>query len=229
MQRILFSSQARLLLRSRFFVASFFLGAFLLSGFCGLVPAHAEALLAGVHYDPITPPIARSGTKPEVVEVFNFKCPHCYTLFSHVAVWMEKNQQHFTYKALPVFWGKQTDVPLRAYFAAEFLDKGKEMKKAIFNAHFGKSADIENVEEIIFLAEAEGLDSGEFRNYLESFGVSAKIAQSKALQNAFRVSSTPTLVVNGKYQIAPGKHARDAHGEIDYDRLFQIVETLAAQ
>lgn len=208
--------------------AIFLLPLFLfLTGWSGV--ASGEALRAGVDYDRITPPVPPSGTKPEVVEIFNFKCPHCFSLSPHTAEWAEKNKARFDFKSVPVYWGKQTDIPVRAFFAAEFLGKGEAMKQAIFKAHFSQSADIENIEEMTFLAEATGMDPQSFRTQMNSFGVSAKITQAKALQTAFRASSTPTLVVNGAYQVLPGKHARGMTESVDYPRLFMILETLATQ
>ncbi|WP_130470426.1 thiol:disulfide interchange protein DsbA/DsbL [Candidatus Magnetaquicoccus inordinatus] len=186
----------------------------------------APALQEGIHYDLITPAVAKTTDKPEIVEVFNFKCPHCAALAPHTAEWAEKNKARFQFRSLPVFWGKQTDLPLRAFFAAEFLGKGEAMKQAIFNAHFNHSADIENKEELVFMAEALGLDGKTFQNQLFAFAVSAKLSQAKALQESYRVSFTPTLVVNGTYQILPSRHAKGENG-VDHARLFEIIETLA--
>ncbi|MBF0400094.1 MAG: thiol:disulfide interchange protein DsbA/DsbL [Magnetococcales bacterium] len=212
----------------RYLIAIVLLPLFLLlSG--GSDVSAAETLRAGVDYERITPPVPRSGTKPEVVEVFNFKCPHCSSLAPHTAEWAEKNKDRIDFRSVPVYWGKQTDIPVRAYFAAEFLGKGEAMKQAIFQAHFSNSADIENIEEMTFLAEATGMDAQSFRSQMNSFGVSAKISQAKALQTAFRASSTPTLVINGRYQVLPGRHARGGAEGVDYSRLFTILETLVNQ
>ncbi|MBF0162092.1 MAG: thiol:disulfide interchange protein DsbA/DsbL [Magnetococcales bacterium] len=192
-------------------------------------PVDLSPLQAGVHYDPISPVVPRTGDKPEVIEIFNFKCPHCFSLAPHTAAWAEKNKERFVFKSVPVYWGKQTDVPARAFFAAEFMGKGEAMKQAIFKAHFDHSANIENIEDLMFLAEAVGLDQHAFRNQMNAFGVSAKLSQAKAMQQAFRTSSTPTLVVNGAYQILPGKHARGDGDAVQYDKLFRIVETLAVR
>ncbi len=204
---------------------------FLLTGWSGIAVAapQAEALQPGVHYTPISPAIPRSGTKPEVVEVFNFKCPHCFSLAPHTAEWAEKNKDRFVFKSIPVYWGKQTDLPARAFFAAEFMGKGEAMKMAIFKAQFDHSADIENVEEMIFLAESLGMEAQAFRTNLHSFGVSSRVAQAKTFQQDAKVSSTPTLVINGQYQVQPGLHARSMTEPVDYDKLFMIVETLATQ
>jgi protein dithiol oxidoreductase (disulfide-forming) len=184
----------------------------------------AGNLEAGTHYETITPPVPQTGNKWTVVEVFNFKCPHCFTLHPHLEKWSRANQTKYATKSLPIYWGNQTAMPIRAYYAAEFLGKGPEMKGAIFKANFKDSVNIESADELGFLAEDIGLDQEKFKNFLNSFGVSAKIAQSKVQQRVFGVHSTPTLVINGKYRVSFGKHAKG-----DPLKLFEIVETLAAQ
>ncbi|MBF0379551.1 MAG: thiol:disulfide interchange protein DsbA/DsbL [Magnetococcales bacterium] len=186
--------------------------------------SHAMGVEENTHYDMIIPPVPQSGGKPTIVEVFNFKCPHCYTLHHQMGKWTAINSSRYNIQSLPIFWGKQTDMPLRAYFAAEFLGKGDEMKSAIFKAHFDNSVNIENIDEIGFLAEEVGLDPEQFKSYLGSFGVSTKLAQGNEQQHDFGVNSTPTLVVNGKYRVSFGKHA-----DGDTKKLFKIVETLAAK
>lgn len=208
-------------------VMCLFMALFLLIALPGHTMAGAKTLQPGVHYDLITPPVARSGPLPEVVEVFNFKCPHCFTLSPRMAAWAKKHHGRITYTALPVYWGNQTDMPARALAAAEFLGMGEAMKMAIFKAHFEHTSDIENVDEIIFLAEATGLEPESFHQHLQSFGVLTRMAQTKILQRAFGVRSTPTVVINGMYRVSPGKHARPTGEKVDYDLFFRIIETLA--
>lgn len=186
--------------------------------------SYAQGLESGTHYDPITPPVPHSGNKGTVIEVFNFKCGHCYKLHPHMDRWTQANKGKYNIKSLPIFWGNQTDMPIRAYYAAEFLGKGPEMKDGIFKAQFENSTNIESVDELGFLAEEVGLDPEKFKSYLTSFGVGAKVAQAKSQQRSFAVHSTPTLVVNGRYRVSFGSHA---HG--DPEKLFQIVESLAKQ
>ncbi len=187
-------------------------------------PGQLHALEANTHYDLITPPVPHSGKMPTVVEVFNFKCSHCYRLHPHMAAWSKLNGENYDIASLPIYWGKQTDLPLRAYYAAEFLGKGEEMKAAIFKAQFENSVNIESTDEIGFLAEEVGLNPEKFKSFLNSFGVSAKINQAKGQQRRFGVHSTPTLVINGKYRVSYGKHANG-----DPQKLFNIVESLASR
>ncbi|MBF0108840.1 MAG: thiol:disulfide interchange protein DsbA/DsbL [Magnetococcales bacterium] len=199
---------------------------FFCSLFLFLAPLHAETmtLKAGVDYTAIVPPVPVPTGKPEIVEVFNFKCPHCYDLHPHLEAWLKNNGDRYQYRSLPVYWGRQTDLPLRSFFAAEFLGRGPQMKTAIFKAHFDNNLNIENINELGFIAEEAGLDPEKFKSQLQSFGVSTRVSQALSLQKAYGVTGTPALVVNGKYQVSFGQHAKG-----DPKRLIAIVEALAAR
>lgn len=180
-----------------------------------------ETLVEGTHYERILPAVPQPGQHGTVYEVFNFKCPHCFTLHPAMEQWAKANRDKVDIYSLPVYWGSQTDMPVRAYYAATFLGQGDVMKSAIFKAHFQEAVDIENIDEMGFLAEEVGLNPETFKSYLNAFGVSAKLSQTKVQQRQFGVDSTPTLVVNGAYRVSFGKHA-----EGDPKKLFRIVEKL---
>ena len=73
--------------------------------------AHATPLQAGVDYDVVTPPVAPIVKEPEVVEIFNFKCSHCYALSPHLTAWVAQNSTRYSYRSFPIFWGKQNSTP----------------------------------------------------------------------------------------------------------------------
>ncbi|NGZ07757.1 MAG: thiol:disulfide interchange protein DsbA/DsbL [Magnetococcales bacterium] len=178
----------------------------------------------GEHYEVISPPVPVTGSKPEVVEVFNFKCPHCVKLHPAMEEWTRRMQERLDIQSLPIAFSQQSDQPLRAFYAGQFLGREKEMKHAIFNAHFTDHINIDSPQELAFIAEGLKMDSVAFQNHMQSFGVQSKIAQGRMRSQAFGVSSTPTLVINGRYRVTPGRHDQGSH-----ERLFAIVEALAAQ
>lgn len=188
-----------------------------------LAAAAPPALEEGRDYERVDPPQPPAGGRLEVVEVINFKCPHCFEVQKSFHGWMERNQGRVAIRMIPVFWGRQTDTPVRAYWAAHFMGKGEAMKMAIFTAHFEDNRDIENPEDLADLAREAGLDPQQFKEQMNAFGVLAKVAQGKAQQAAFGVNSTPTFVINGRYRVNSG-HVRG-----DWQRLFQIVDTLLAR
>lgn len=183
--------------------------------------AVAEDYIAGIHYDTIQPPVPVQGGKPEIVEVFNFKCPHCDHLRPVFDKWAQKNKDRFTIKHLPVYWGQQTDMPVRAFFTAEFMGKGEAMRTALFKSHFQDKGNIEEQGEVVKLAQEVGLDGKQFAANLPSFGVAGKLAQARTLQKAYNVHSTPMAVVNGRYKVDAN------HGGGSWDKLLEIAEFLA--
>ncbi|MBF0179399.1 MAG: thiol:disulfide interchange protein DsbA/DsbL [Magnetococcales bacterium] len=188
--------------------------------------ARAEPFLPkdGVHYETIPSPVPPAAPGPEVVEVFNFKCPHCYDFHPHMTAWSLKMKDRYAIRSLPIAFSSQSDLPVRAYHAAAFMGRGEEMKHAIFKGHFEEGVNIDSPGELIALAEGLKLDAARFKDNLNGFAVNGKIAQGRGQANAYGIKSTPTLVINGRYRVSPGKH--DGH---DTRRLFVIVESLTAQ
>jgi thiol:disulfide interchange protein DsbA len=190
------------------------------------VTAEAESFVpkAGENYEAITPPVPVSGSRPEVVEVFNFKCPHCVKLHPAMNEWSEKMKNKYDIKSLPIAFSQQSDQPLRAFHAAQFLGREADMKHALFNAHFVDQVNIDSPQELAFLAEGMKMDSAAFQTHMNSFGVQSRIAQGRSQAQAYGITGTPTLVINGRYRVIPGRHDQGS-----YERLFAIVEALAAQ
>ncbi|MEO5376784.1 MAG: thiol:disulfide interchange protein DsbA/DsbL [Magnetococcus sp. DMHC-6] len=187
------------------------------------VTLQADPLQIGKDYELITPARPNTGAKPEIVEVFNFKCPHCADLHPEIEAWAEKNRARFDIQSMPIFWGTQTDTPVRAYYAALYLGHGANMQQKIFDTHFKNGLNIENPEELAFQAEEIGLDAKQFQQQMRSFGVISQLKRTADLQKAWGVDSTPTLVINGRYRVSPTAF------EGDMPRMFKTVEQLATQ
>ncbi|OSM07188.1 putative DSBA oxidoreductase [Magnetofaba australis IT-1] len=180
-----------------------------------------DQLIEGKHYFVVKPPVPTGSNKPVVAEVFNFKCPHCFALHPKMAAWARKMGDAVETRSIPLFWGKQTDYPARAYYAAEFMGQGERMKQAIFEAHFEQDMDIEKESDMREIAREAGVDFATLEGNMQSFGVTAKISQGRAQSKEMGVRGTPTLVVNGKYRLTAGENAGG-----DFDKLFAIVEAL---
>nr|CRH08167.1 Putative periplasmic protein disulfide isomerase I. thiol: disulfide interchange protein dsbA [Candidatus Magnetococcus massalia] len=176
------------------------------------------------HYDVIYPPVSNSQPGLHVFEVFNFKCPHCFDLHAPLTAWKNRVKGKINVHSLPIYWGNQTDTPVRALFAAEFLGKGDAMKEAIFKAQFEDDMNIESLGDMRQIAKKAGVDPDALSSAMGSFGVMARVAQAKSLADAFGVRGTPTLVVNGRYRVGLGKHASGEPA-----KLFQILEGLSAR
>ncbi len=81
-------------------------------------------------------------------------------------------------------------------------DKATFMKKALFEAYFGRAEDVSKAGVLIGCAEAAGLDSAEAQKILEGedFG-QAVIDEERTYQQA-GVTAVPGFIVNDKYLIS---------------------------
>ena len=62
-----------------------------------------------------------------------------------------------------------------------------------------------------------GVDVKKYQEIEKSFAIVNKVNRAKSLTQAYKIESTPTLIVNGKFAVA-------SQG----DRTFQIIDALAA-
>tara|TARA_R110002072_G_scaffold284396_5_gene448705 strand:- start:33174 stop:33824 length:651 start_codon:yes stop_codon:yes gene_type:complete len=76
------------------------------------------------------------------------------------------------------------------------------MKKALFEAYFGKALNISDQEALLTCVEALGLDMGEARQVLESDQYSTAVREDETKYQNSGVSSVPAFIVNQKYLIS---------------------------
>jgi thiol:disulfide interchange protein DsbA len=67
----------------------------------------------------------------------------------------------------------------------------------------------------------QGVDRKQFIDVYNSFGVRSRTNRSIELPGKYQVSSTPTIVVNGKYLVTPAMAG-------SYERFFQIIDQTIA-
>ena len=67
----------------------------------------------------------------------------------------------------------------------------------------------------------QGVDRQKFVDIYNSFGVRSRTNRSIELPGNYHVTSTPTLVVDGKYLTTPAMAG-------SYERLFQVLDQLIA-
>lgn len=95
-----------------------------------------------------------------------------------------------------------------------------EMKKALFEAYFGRAEDVSNHDVLIRCVESLGLDPERAKALLESDEYADIVREDEATYQRAGVSAVPAFIVNGKYLIA---------GAQEPDTLVQAFEEIAAK
>ena len=205
-----------------------------------LPAAQATEWEQGIHYYLIVPPQPTQvpAGKIEVTEVFSYACPACNSFYPT----MDKLKASLPASAeldfVPASFNQAEDWPMfqRAYLAAQILGIDRRTHDAMFDAIWktGELAivdprtnrlkvpmpDIQDA--AAWYAKTVGVKPEAFVNAANSFGVDSRIRQSDQLVKDYRVESTPTIIVNGKYRLTP----QSAGGP---DQLIELVNWLVAR
>jgi len=172
---------------------------------CG--SAVADPYEVGVHYErlPIAVDTAHPG-KIEVVEVFSYGCPHCFSFEPAIEAWRVRQPADVDFRRIPAVFRSDWVILAQAYYAAEVLGVVDKVHEPIFEAiHVqGLNAGDPAVLAKIF-QDSAGIDGEQFLKVLNSFGVRSKVQQADAQARMYRVPGVPTLIVNGKYRVNGGQ------------------------
>jgi thiol:disulfide interchange protein DsbA len=181
---------------------------------------------AGKHYVVLTPPQPTStgAGKVEVAEIFMFGCPGCFGFEPYIQAWLEKKADYIDFVRVPAQWSSHPESPMhaRAYYTAEALGKLGEIEEDFFNEVHGKGNLLDTEAKLAAFFAAHGVDEAAFKSAFNSFAVNAKLRRADELVQRYRVQSTPTVIVNGKYQTV-GRMA----GSVE--AWFAIIDELAAR
>lgn len=137
----------------------------------------------------------------EVREFFWYGCPHCYKLEPHLAKWLQSKPADVNFIRTPAALNPMWEANARGYYTAEALGIVEKTHTSLFQAiHVGKQQLFDQDSLTRFYA-GYGADPKNFAGLYNSFAVSGKVGQSKALAQRYRLDGVPAVVVNGKYLI----------------------------
>lgn len=183
----------------------------------------AAGFIEGEHYRRLSPtqPTGTSPDQVEVAEFFMHSCIHCYNLEPYVLAWLETKPDHINFVRVPTTWNPTVKMHAQAFYAAEALGKGEEMNQPFFREMHVNGNYLETPGAMADFFEQFDVSRDDFEGIFDSFAIITKVNQADALGRRYRVDSTPTIIINGKYTTGTGM----AGG---YDQLFELIEVLAA-
>ena len=186
------------------FLSSLFFSA-LLAAFPALAgtDSHADFEVEG-KYAPVQPaqPTETGPGTVEVVDVFWFGCPGCFSFLPYMEALEEKAPDYLRIRRMPAVFRESWIPHARAFYAADLLGVAERMHRAVFEAIHVRNRPLATREALIAFFEEHGVDGGEFAKVYDSFAVESLLRKSVTMQRNYGVSATPTVIVNGKYRIS---------------------------
>ena len=186
----------------------------------------AAGLVPGVDYVEIKggQPYRPLEGKVEVVEVFGYVCPACAAFHTMVSPWEAKLPADVRFTYVPAPFGPEWIPYAKGFYVAESLGLVEKSHDALIRAiHVQQSmpgeGDKPDEAAIAKFYAQYGADPKSFLSTMNSFAIDAKVNRGKQFMIRSGVSSTPTIVVNGKYRV---------EGRSLQDKL-RITDALIAQ
>jgi protein dithiol oxidoreductase (disulfide-forming) len=186
--------------------------------------ALAADLTEGVQYKSLRPAVPTNVApgKVEVVEVFWYACGHCYLLEPKLAAWEKKGKPaNVQLVRMPAMWNDVLKTHARLFYTIEVLGK-PQLHEEAFREINVRGNRLETPEKIEAFLTARGVSKADFQKTFTGFAVESKLARAADLNKRYRITSTPTVVVNGKYVTDAGMAGSE-------DKLFQVINALAAR
>jgi len=206
---------------SSWFRRTFVAGVLLLSTSAAFAAIQPEQ---GVHYKLLKPaqPTNVAPGKVEVVEVFWYACGHCYVLEPKLEAW-DKNGRPANAQLirLPATWNNLLKTHARVFYTAELLGK-PNLNAEIWREINVKRNKLDTPEAIEAFFTSRGVSKADFQKVFSGFAIDSKVMKAEDLNRRYKIASTPTVIVAGKYVTDMGM----AGGE---EQLFEVINALVAR
>ena len=162
-------------------------------------------LVAGETYVELSNPVpvAEPG-KIEVVELFWYGCPHCYSFEPVINPWAEKLPADVHFVRIPAMFGGPWDAHGQMFLTLEAMGVENKVHSAVFNAIQKDRKPLTTPDEMADFLATQGVDKDKFLATFNSFAIKGQIVKAKELAKKYEVSGVPTMIVDGKYRFDLG-------------------------
>ncbi len=187
--------------------------------------ASAVELTEGQQYKLLKPaqPTDVGPGKVQVVEVFWYACSHCYAIEPRVEAWNSKGKPPYVVSVqMPATWNELLKTHARVFYTAELLGKLQQLNGDIFREINVKGNRMDTPEKIEAFFVSHGVSKADFQKAFSSFAVESKLRQAEEMNKRYKITGTPTWVVDGKYVTDVGMAGSE-------DALFEVLNALAAK
>jgi thiol:disulfide interchange protein DsbA len=162
------------------------------------------------------------GDKIEVLEIFWYGCPHCYSFEPYLDKWLASKPAEVEFVRMPGVLNPAWLPHARAYYTAQKLQVLDKIHMPLFHALHRDRKAIFSEDELREFFEANGVSGEDFDRVYRSNEVDTRVKQALVTARSARVTGVPAIIVNGKY-LTSGSHAGS------FEKLLQIVDQLVAR
>ena len=179
-----------------------FISLFFVALLLPLTQAFAADYSDGNGYTSIKNPVRTDDpNKVEVVEIFWYGCPHCYSLEPVVSAWKKDIADDVDFKYMPAVFGRGWLNHAKAFYVADLLGVEDKLRADLFNAIHVEGKRLNSEDDLAEFFANYGVSEDTFRKQFNSFAVNSRLSQADAKIRAYGARGVPGIIVNGKYLV----------------------------
>ncbi|MGB5707438.1 MAG: thiol:disulfide interchange protein DsbA/DsbL [Arenicellales bacterium] len=182
--------------------------------------AQTQEYVEGGHYELLSEvqPV-QTGDKIEVVEMFWYRCPHCYRLEPYIIKWLENIPDNAEHVPIPAMLNQSWEFQARVYFTFEALGLVDQLHGKFFDAIHKDRKPFNTVEQVAEWAGAQGADPGAIVDTFNSFAVNNKLNFASVMGRKYGITGVPAIIVDGKYRTSVSMAG-------SHDELINVINFL---
>lgn len=183
-------------------------------------------------------PSQTAGKKVEVIEFFMYHCPFCHALEPVLEQWVKKQGDNIVFKRIHIPYQGASDPETHLFLTLQAMGKSEEYQAKVLDAVGDivtrKRSETLTEQEILAVATTlPAIDKARFMDTWNSFGIKTALSRQPGIvSNNYKVNSTPTIIVDGKYVTSPGQVSQATHTR-DQQQLFretlQVIDALVTK
>lgn len=191
------------------YIAALVIALFSLSSFAVEPAASAKPAVSVANYiegkdyilldEPVRP---QDPSKIEVAEVFSYLCGHCFHFESLVSPWAKTQKPDVAFVPVHASWSPAMAAYQRGYYTAVLLKVKDKSHQATFDRIHREGKELATAEAWADFLSAYGVSKQAVLSSYNSFAVNSLLAQADARVRGYKISSTPELIVDGKYRVS---------------------------
>jgi len=164
-------------------------------------PALGQEYEQDVHYFQMTKPQpVHTGENIEVLELFWYRCPHCYTLEPYLKQWEKSKPDFVEYVRMPAILNQPWAFDARVFYTFLALGLVDKLHEAYFDAIHKERKRFVTVEQLADWAADQDVDPQDILNTFNSFGVNSMVAHAADMSARYQTDGVPTIIIDGKYR-----------------------------
>ena len=153
-------------------------------------------------YSLLVPPLPTGTSNIEVLEFFSYACSHCYHLHPLLSAWEKKLPNDVQLVYVPTIFSGAAEPYARTLYALESMGKLPLLHEAIYRAIHVEDVKLYDMDSLADFVEKNGVNKTQFKAAYDSLAMQPRVERAKQMIRSYRITGTPTLVVDGKYMVS---------------------------